>query len=235
MSNREFTAQRTMLANAFATAGAELLEYMGVSSALAAIPNTEPQQYVVAGTLHMIAKALPATAAEKPTGDLTDEQIELPPLTDAKLWMTHESRFRLANGGNGKGAVPVHGKRSATAVVPLYTADEMREYARAAIAAHLERQAQAKDRTIIEMCVRIAAPASQEGAHAALEEVRNQALEDAAECLDRMNESSGDAAAYDGREQNSWELSKEAALNDAAAAIRGLKTPASAERSGDRA
>jgi hypothetical protein len=60
MSNREFTAQRTMLANAMATAGAELLEYMGVSSALAAIPNTEPQQYVVAGTLAMIAKVLPA-------------------------------------------------------------------------------------------------------------------------------------------------------------------------------
>lgn len=59
MSNREFTATRTMLANAFATAGAELLEYMGVGAALAAIPNTEPPKYVVAGTLQMIAKMLP--------------------------------------------------------------------------------------------------------------------------------------------------------------------------------
>ena len=46
MSHREFNAQRTMLANAMATAGAELLEYMGVGAALAAIPNTEPPKYV---------------------------------------------------------------------------------------------------------------------------------------------------------------------------------------------
>lgn len=63
MSNREFNATRTMLANAMATAGAELLEYMNVGAALAAIPNTEPQQYVVAGTLAMIGKLLPTPAA----------------------------------------------------------------------------------------------------------------------------------------------------------------------------
>lgn len=59
MSHREFTATRTMLANAMATAGAELLEYMNVGAALAAIPNTEPPKYVVAGTLQMISKMLP--------------------------------------------------------------------------------------------------------------------------------------------------------------------------------
>lgn len=38
----------------------------------------------------------------------------------ARFWMTRESEWRLARGGNSKGAVPVHGKQSATAVVPLY-------------------------------------------------------------------------------------------------------------------
>lgn len=63
MTNREFTATRTLLANAMATAGAELMEYMGVGAALAAIPNTEPPKYVIAGTLAMIGKLLPAPAA----------------------------------------------------------------------------------------------------------------------------------------------------------------------------
>lgn len=35
-------------------------------------------------------------------------------------WMTGESQRRLAAGGNCKGAVPVHGKPSATATIPLY-------------------------------------------------------------------------------------------------------------------
>ena len=40
-------------------------------------------------------------------------------------WMTHESKWRLANGGNCKAAVPVHGKRSATATIRLYTEEQM--------------------------------------------------------------------------------------------------------------
>jgi hypothetical protein len=83
MSHREFNAQRTMLANAMATAGAELREYMNVGSALAAIPNTEPPKYVVAGTLQMIAKLLPsvdaAPAVQAPSqvpAELTDELIK---------------------------------------------------------------------------------------------------------------------------------------------------------------
>jgi hypothetical protein len=63
MSNREFTATRTMLANGFATAGAELLAYMGTSAALAAIPHSEPARYVVAGTLTEIVKLLPGAEA----------------------------------------------------------------------------------------------------------------------------------------------------------------------------
>ena len=72
----EFETTRTGLANAFAAAGAELMSYMGTTGALAPIHDTNPQQYVVAGTLHMIGKLLPVQdAAEKPTGYLTDEQI----------------------------------------------------------------------------------------------------------------------------------------------------------------
>jgi hypothetical protein len=78
MSNREFTATRTMLANAMATAGAELLEYMGTAGALAAIPNTDPPRYAVAGTLQIIAKLLPAiepAPAAHAQAELTEERI----------------------------------------------------------------------------------------------------------------------------------------------------------------
>lgn len=74
---QEFTATRTMLANTMATAGAELLQYMKTAGALAAIPNTEPQQYVVAGTLEIIGKLLPAVApAAQAQAELTDERIK---------------------------------------------------------------------------------------------------------------------------------------------------------------
>lgn len=56
----EFNAMRTDLANQFAEAGAALLHHMGTAGALAAIPDTEPPQYVVAGTLDIIGKILPA-------------------------------------------------------------------------------------------------------------------------------------------------------------------------------
>ena len=50
-------------------------------------------------------------------------------------WMTFESRWRMAQGGNSKGAVPVHGKRSVTADIPLYDQATLD----AAIAAERER------------------------------------------------------------------------------------------------
>jgi hypothetical protein len=161
MSNREFTAQRTMLANAFATAGAELLEYMAITdTAVAALSDTKPEKYAIAGTLPGILQmggkmmdedgvtgleglqryreswegmgpdssgdyvkfadverllAAPA-AAEKPTGDLTDEQI-------GKL-------YREAQDQSTSGISP-----------SLYFA---RAIERAAIAAHLARQPKAE-------------------------------------------------------------------------------------------
>ncbi|NHZ94600.1 DUF551 domain-containing protein [Massilia sp. CCM 8734] len=60
----------------------------------------------------------PTAAPAQPAG-----RVELP---EAKLWMTHESRYRLQDGGNCKGAVPVHGKKSSTAKLPLFTEDQMR-------------------------------------------------------------------------------------------------------------
>jgi len=48
----EFETTRTSLANAFAGAGAELLGYLAITdTAVAAIPDTQPQKYAVAGTL----------------------------------------------------------------------------------------------------------------------------------------------------------------------------------------
>lgn len=100
MSNREFTATRTMLANAFATAGAELLDYMGTAAALAAIPNTDPPRYVVAGTLAMIAKVLPSADAPAAATVLTDERIEQVwdevPLTGAFTMVEARRKFARA-------------------------------------------------------------------------------------------------------------------------------------------
>jgi len=43
------------------------------------------------------------------------------PDPEPTYWMTWESKYRLDRGGNAKGAVPVHAKRSRTAIIPLYT------------------------------------------------------------------------------------------------------------------
>jgi hypothetical protein len=52
MRNQEFETTRTALANAFAAAGKELLGYLAITdTAVAAIPDTSPQKYAVAGTL----------------------------------------------------------------------------------------------------------------------------------------------------------------------------------------
>lgn len=108
MSNREFTATRTMLANGFATAGAELLDYMGTAAALAAIPNTDPPRYVVAGTLAMIAKVLPSADAPAAATVLTDERIEelftplmpwLPSKDGLRKFARHIEREVLAQAG----------------------------------------------------------------------------------------------------------------------------------------
>lgn len=59
MTEDQFHAHRTTLANNFAAAGAELLEFMRAPGTLAAIPNTSPEQYAVAGDLVAIQALLP--------------------------------------------------------------------------------------------------------------------------------------------------------------------------------
>jgi hypothetical protein len=64
MNNREINETRTKLLMKLAEAGRAALEFDPLAaSALAAIPNTDPQQYVAAGTLKMIAKVLPSVDA----------------------------------------------------------------------------------------------------------------------------------------------------------------------------
>jgi hypothetical protein len=135
MSNQEFTATRTMLANAFATAGAELLEYMAITdTAVAAMPDTKPEKYAIAGTLtgilQMAGKMMgegadverllssPA-AGEEQTGDLTDayERVR----EEFELAVKLGARFCIDSA--------------------MLNVDD---FARAAIAAHLARQAQAE-------------------------------------------------------------------------------------------
>lgn len=73
MSNQEFETTRTALANEFAEAGAKLLAYQPlVSTAVAAIPDTQPQKYAVAGTLpgilQMAGKMMGEEGTEQPNG-----------------------------------------------------------------------------------------------------------------------------------------------------------------------
>ncbi len=57
----DINTKRTELANQMAAAGAANLDFTGTAAVLAAIPDTEPQQYVAAGTAENIAAILPAT------------------------------------------------------------------------------------------------------------------------------------------------------------------------------
>lgn len=59
--NDDINTKRTELANQMAAAGAAVLEFNCTACAIAAIPDTEPQRYVAAGTPENIAAILPAT------------------------------------------------------------------------------------------------------------------------------------------------------------------------------
>lgn len=62
----DILTMRTDLANQFAAAGAKLLDFTMTAGALAAIPNTMPQQYAVAGSLESISAVLPAAESSHP-------------------------------------------------------------------------------------------------------------------------------------------------------------------------
>jgi hypothetical protein len=80
----EFETKRTGLANAFADAGRDLLDYMGTGSALAAIPDTDTPCYAVAGTLPAILsiagklmdESALAVAPSQVPAELTDGRID---------------------------------------------------------------------------------------------------------------------------------------------------------------
>jgi hypothetical protein len=96
MSEKEFNEMRKKLVQNVTNAAEAWLAYMCTDGAVAAIPNTDPQQYVVAGTLKMIAKVLPsddAVPAVHAQAELTDEQI-LSALTS----ITYEVPTRLPPG-----------------------------------------------------------------------------------------------------------------------------------------
>jgi hypothetical protein len=122
---QEFETTRTELANHFATAGAALLDHMGCTAAVAAIPNTT--DYAVAGSLagilSLAGTMLPAAAVEKPTGDLTDEQILVLARQEADEW---EHSF-------------IFNKEDRFSVLTFARAIE-----RAAIAAHLAKEPRAE-------------------------------------------------------------------------------------------
>jgi hypothetical protein len=42
-------------------------------------------------------------------------------------WMSNESAYRLKHGGNSKGAVPVHAKKSTASKIPLYTRPQQKQ------------------------------------------------------------------------------------------------------------
>ena len=41
-------------------------------------------------------------------------------------WMTEESKYRLLSGGNCRGSVPVHSKKSHVSTIPLYSESQLK-------------------------------------------------------------------------------------------------------------
>ena len=79
------------------------------------------------------------------------------PVQEPMAWISQESAHRLKHGGNSKGAVPVHAKRSNTSKIPLYNApptaqrewvgltDEEREQATGWSVEHIEQALKEKN------------------------------------------------------------------------------------------
>lgn len=80
MSTEAFNTMRKNLVESVTGSALDWLAYMGADAALAAIPDTNPPRYVVAGTLADIVKLLPATETIHPPltapAPLTDELIQ---------------------------------------------------------------------------------------------------------------------------------------------------------------
>jgi hypothetical protein len=114
------TEQAQSLSDAITRDAAQLLQMYGTGAVQLPIKGTD--QYVIAGTLDAIARAVPVTAAEHPAGELTDEQI-----------FDLVAQYRSPGGSR--------------ADLPRFTAKDALHFARAieraAIVAHLAGQSQA--------------------------------------------------------------------------------------------
>jgi len=108
--NDDINTKRTELANQMAAAGAALLDFTGTACAMAAIPDTEPQQYVAAGTPENIAAILPATISpqrrqkhgERPSADSLE--FDEPAATSGDAPADDQWMFDLAAEYESRGA-----------------------------------------------------------------------------------------------------------------------------------
>jgi hypothetical protein len=182
------------------------------------------------------AGASPA-AAEKPTGDLT-EKVRRAMIRaygfGQTWWQQADSEYASEN----KRADVTAGRfieltDELCAAIPANLATASQEGAHAAPTRDLAYLIEyIPDAAVRAEAKRLLAGMSiADGAHAA----RNAVLEEAANALDLMNDSAGDRAAHEQREMLCCENERMWTLIHAAKAIRALKTPACAERSGDHA
>jgi hypothetical protein len=199
----EFETTRTCLANAFAAAGAELLGYLDIAdTAVAAIPDSEPQKYAVAGTLNGILSMV---------GKMMGEDG----VTALKL-LPYYAIDRHGNGDVQKyfRVSDVERLLAATAPAGAQIPAVIRE---AVEAAFEDREGW---RTKIAAAVRALGDAGAQNAEA----IREDALEEAANALDLMNDSAGDRAAHEQRDMLCCETERMWTLISAAKAIRALQT-----------
>jgi hypothetical protein len=157
----EFETTRTALANAFAAAGGELLDYMGNTDTDAVpIPDTQPQKYAVAGTLKGILSMAGKMMGEDGVTGLEgltryepisqyemgeDLQGDYVKFADVERLLAAPTAVSQPTGDLPPLPITCHVVRNGHGDIAFYAyaPEEMQAYARAAIAAHLERQAQA--------------------------------------------------------------------------------------------
>jgi hypothetical protein len=240
--------ESTRLANAMAEAGAAFLAHMDVGGVIAQIPNTD--QYVVAGTLAMIAKVLPADAPIPPLtapAPLTDELRKLVnahcnDLLDCAAILHDDGRFeRTAEEIRTAVAELRAAMRAAPAPQQSELTDERIE--------ELARTYDVESREIpIEFIVNFARAIEREVAKAApaapvqtAEQIRNQALEEglemAARHLDKQRQAVDQDHAYQEPDTGAWVFDRPETeeysntLAELADEIRALRTPSTGEAS----
>ncbi|MEW6022817.1 MAG: hypothetical protein AB1807_11825 [Pseudomonadota bacterium] len=144
----DINTKRTELANQMAAAGAAALDFNATAAVLAAIPDTEPQQYVAAGTPENIAAILPATispARRMRHGDRPTEALvfDEPAATSGDAPADEQWMFDLAAECESRGA-GLYGPIT-------FTAQQLPNFVQAVIA-RIERAAAPAPTCDNEMC-----------------------------------------------------------------------------------